>query len=67
MEHMHSEAYGMGAKRRRMMKGSKAKVHAVMSEYKHGSLHSGGSKKIVTNRNQAIAIALSEARRRKKG
>lgn len=47
----------------------KSKVEKVMHEYKEGSLHSGskhGPK--VTNRKQAIAIALSEAReaRRKK-
>ena len=38
------------------------KVHAVLSEFKRGTLHSGGGGK-VTNRKQAIAIALSEARR----
>lgn len=65
MEHNHSEAYGMGARRRKGM-SSKNKIHTVMSEFKHGSLHSGGSKKIVTKRSQAIAIALSEARKRKK-
>jgi hypothetical protein len=44
-------------------KGSKgkAKVEKVMHEYKHGELKSGGRKK-VTNRKQAVAIALSEAR-----
>ena len=43
------------------------KVHKVMHEFKHGELHSGS--KIgpeVHNRKQAIAIALSEARRSKK-
>ena len=40
-----------------------AKVHKVMAEYKHGDLHSGKSKKPVKSRAQAIAIALSEARR----
>lgn len=39
----------------------KDKVHKVMGEYKRGTLHSGKSKKVVTNRKQAIAIALSEA------
>ena len=40
------------------------KVHKVMSEFKRGTLHSGsahGPK--VTNRKQAIAIALDEQRR----
>ena len=38
------------------------KVHKVMDEYKHGSLHSGSGGK-VRKRKQAVAIALSEARR----
>ena len=37
------------------------KVHKVMSEFKRGTLHSGKSKKKVTKRKQAIAIAMSEA------
>lgn len=41
------------------------KVEKVMREYKAGSLHSGkrgpGKGKVVRNRKQAIAIALSEA------
>ena len=41
---------------------AQGKTHKVMSEFKHGKLHSGKSNKIVTNRKQAIAIALSEAR-----
>jgi hypothetical protein len=39
----------------------KAKVHKVMSEYKHGALMSSSGGK-VKNRKQAVAIALSEAR-----
>jgi len=39
----------------------KAKVEKVMHEFKEGKLKSGGKKK-VTNRKQAVAIALSEAR-----
>jgi hypothetical protein len=38
------------------------KVEKVMHEYKHGELKSGGRKN-VKNRKQAVAIALSEARR----
>ena len=38
------------------------KVHKVMEEYKEGSLRSGSGGK-VKNRKQAVAIALSEARR----
>jgi hypothetical protein len=37
------------------------KVAEVMHEFKEGELHSGKSDTIVTDRKQAIAIALSEA------
>ncbi len=48
-------------------KGRKSKVHKVMHEFKHGSLHSGSkSGPKVKSRKQAIAIALSEARKGKK-
>jgi Family of unknown function (DUF6496) len=40
----------------------RSKVKKVMHEYKEGELKSGGKKK-VKNPKQAIAIALSEARR----
>ena len=46
---------------------AKGKVAKVMREFKGGKLHSGsktGPK--VKNRKQAVAIALSEARRGKK-
>lgn len=43
-----------------------AKVGRVMSEYKAGELHSGSKVgPVVKNPKQAVAIALSEARRRK--
>ncbi|HEY4359879.1 MAG TPA: DUF6496 domain-containing protein [Bryobacteraceae bacterium] len=38
------------------------KVHKVMEEKKEGTLKSGSGKK-VTSRKQAVAIALSEARK----
>jgi hypothetical protein len=44
----------------------KTKVQKVMKEFKAGTLHSGKSKKVVKNPKQAIAIALSEARKAKK-
>jgi Family of unknown function (DUF6496) len=46
--------------------GKKAqdKVEKTMHERKHGTLRSGSSGKKVTSRKQAIAIGLSEARRR---
>jgi len=39
------------------------KIGKVMHEMKEGKLRSGGSGKKVTSRKQAVAIALSEARR----
>lgn len=47
-------------------KRGQGKVHTVMSEFKHGTLHSGskhGPK--VTSRKQAVAIAMSESGRAK--
>jgi hypothetical protein len=42
----------------------KAKVTKVMEEWKEGKLHSGSKKgPQVTNKKQAVAIALSEARK----
>lgn len=42
----------------------KKKMEKVMREYKHGELHSGSKKgPKVKSRKQAVAIALSEARR----
>ena len=42
--------------------GKNAKVGKVMHEFKTGTLHSGSKKgPEVTNRKQAVAIALSEA------
>lgn len=49
--------------RRSSSKGKgQRKVHKVMREYKQGSLRSGSGGK-VRKRKQAVAIALSEARR----
>jgi hypothetical protein len=42
------------------------KVEKVMHEYKTGTLHSGGDGKVVKNRKQAIAIAMSEAGMKRK-
>ena len=48
------------------MKSTK-KVAKVMKEFKSGSLHSGSKKgPKVTSRKQAIAIAMSEAKKAKK-
>lgn len=43
-------------------KKAQEKIEDVMEEFKEGKLRSGQSKKKVTSRKQAIAIALSEAR-----
>lgn len=40
----------------------KRKIHKVMKEHKKGTLRSGSGKK-VKSRKQAVAIAMSEARR----
>ncbi len=40
---------------------SQKKIAEVMHEFKEGELHSGNTDTIVTDRKQAIAIALSEA------
>ena len=42
----------------------KKSVERAMHEYKHGELKSGKSKKKVTSKKQAVAIGLSEARKK---
>ena len=55
--------YAMYAKGGKVSKGQ-AKVGKVMGEYKRGELHSGSKKgPLVKNPKQAVAIALSEARK----
>lgn len=49
---------------RKYSKKAQSKVKDVMHEYKKGKLKSGHSRKKVTSRKQAIAIGLSEARKR---
>lgn len=56
---VHANKLGAGAEKRKALKGLQ-KVPVVMHEFKMGTLHSGDGK-IVKNRKQAIAIALSEA------
>jgi hypothetical protein len=51
-------------KARRYGKAASKKVGKALHEAKRGKLRSGRSKKKVTSRQQAIAIGLSEARRR---
>jgi hypothetical protein len=59
----HPDKPGAGAKKRKKLKG-KDKVHVVMGEFKRGTLRSGSGKK-VAKRKQAVAIALSEARKKR--
>ena len=44
----------------------KTKVQKVLHEFKTGTLHSGKGGEVVKSRKQAIAIALSEAKKAKK-
>ena len=50
--------------RRKYGKAASEKVERAMHEYKRGELKSGRSGKTVKSRKQAIAIGLSEARKR---
>lgn len=49
---------------RKYGKLAEEKIEKAMHELKRGTLRSGKSKKKVTSRKQAIAIGLSEARKR---
>lgn len=51
-------------KKKKPASKSNSKVKVVMDEWKEGKLHSGSKKgPKVTNQKQAVAIALSEARK----
>ena len=45
---------------------AKNKMKKVMGEYKEGTLHSGKGGPVVKSRDQAVAIALSQANKAKK-
>ena len=47
------------------MKKTQAKISKVMREYKAGTLHSGKGGPVVKNPKQAVAIALSQSRKKK--
>jgi ribosomal protein L21E len=44
---------------------AEAKISKVMREYKEGTLHSGKGGPVIKKPKQAIAIALSQARKKK--
>ena len=48
------------------MRGKAAKIQKVMGEYKRGTLHSGKGGPVVKTRKQAVAIAMSQAQKKKK-
>lgn len=52
----------MAKKKSASSSAGKRKIHKVMEEHKQGTLKSGSGKK-VASRKQAVAIALSEARK----
>lgn len=60
----HKDVLGAGAAKRKHL-GAVDTFHAVMAEFNRGTLHSGDGKK-VHSRSQAIAIAHSEASKKKK-
>lgn len=57
----HPDKLGAGAAKRKKLTGDQ-KVETVMSEWKRGTLRSGGGEK-VKSQDQAVAIAMSEAGR----
>lgn len=57
----------MVAKKSAAKKAAEKKVSKVMREFKAGTLNSGSSKgPVVKSRKQAVAIALSQAKKAKK-
>ena len=58
----HPDVPGAGAKKRAHIKDPKSKIATVMEEAKRGTLRSGSGAKVKSHK-QAVAIALSEARK----
>jgi len=61
----HPDVLGAGAKKRKRIRSKKDKKATVMAEFERGTLHSSSGEK-VTNPEQAVAIAYSEAGEGKK-
>ena len=64
-KHVKKAAKAKAAPKKKKLSKGKAKIKKVMHEYKEGDLHSGsknGPK--VENPKQAVAIALSESRKK---
>ena len=64
---MPKSAHKSSSSKRRPLPNSKCfreKVGKVLHEYKGGNLHMGKSGKYVGSRKQAVAIAISEARKK---
>ena len=62
----HSSSPGSKSSRRKYSPSAGSDVKREMHEFKRGKLKSGRSGKTVKSRKQAIAIGLSEARRKGK-
>jgi len=61
----HPDKLGAGAKKRKKLNESD-NASAVMGEWKRGTLHSGSGKIVPkSNKKQALAILMSENRRKK--
>lgn len=60
----HSDRPGEGAKKRRHL-GATDTLHAVMGEYKRGTLRSGSGEH-VKSKAQAQAIAISESKKKER-
>lgn len=60
----HPDVPGAGAKKRRKLK-RKHRATAVMKEYARGTLRSGSGEH-VTSHEQAVAIAVSESKKKRK-
>jgi hypothetical protein len=64
-EHKKEHKKKVHKKKTHVGKKGEHKIEKVMREFKHGELHSGSKKgPRVSSRKQAVAIALSEARKK---